>query len=70
VSDYRFLKGLNIEGMHRHQRSKLPGRRLLPRRGLRDHLTGSGLSIVAGGVTGFMITRATVFSNIDSTNWR
>lgn len=27
------------------------------------HFTGSGISITAGGATGFMITRTTVFSN-------
>lgn len=65
ANDYLVLKGLDIEGLGTgiNGVSFLNGGFLHVEDCVIRHFTGSGISITAGGATGFMITRTTVFSN-------
>ncbi|RXT36740.1 hypothetical protein [Bradyrhizobium betae] len=65
VNDYLFLKGLDFEGLGTgiNGVSFLNGGFLHVEDCVFRRFTGSGISITAGGATGFEITRTTVFSN-------
>lgn len=65
VNDYLFLKGLDIEGLGTgiNGITFLNGGFLHVEDCVIRRFTGSGISITAGGTTGFAITRTTVFSN-------
>lgn len=65
ATDYLFLKGLDIEGLGTgiNGISFLNGGFLHVEDCVIRRFSGSGISITAGGATGFAITRTTVFSN-------
>lgn len=65
VNDYLFLKGLDIEGFGTgiNGITFLNGGFLHVEDCVIRRFTGSGISITAGGATGFQISRTTVFSN-------
>ncbi|EJN12860.1 hypothetical protein PMI42_03866 [Bradyrhizobium sp. YR681] len=65
VNDYLFLKGLDIEGLGTgiNGITFLNGGFLHVEDCVIRRFTGSGISITAGGTTGFEITRTTLFSN-------
>jgi len=65
TTDYLFLKGLDIEGLGTgiNGISFINGGFLHVEDCVIRRFTGSGISITAGGATGFEITRTTVFSN-------
>ena len=65
ATDYLFLKGIDIEGFGTgiNGVSFVAGGFLHVEDCVIRRFTGSGISITAGGATGFEITRTTVFSN-------
>lgn len=69
ATDYLFLKGLDIEGLGTgiNGISFINGGFLHVEDCVIRHFTSNGISITAGGATGFMISRTTLFSNGNGT---